>query len=83
MKNFKLPRERTQTFIAFIFILLETSRFVVAATVDARDMCMCKFHANFAYNASALRKKGIIGTNDPNILILFTVYDVNQNVENL
>lgn len=66
-------RENPDLHCSYFYFTQNKPFFVVSATVDARDMCMCKTHTNFAYKAIALRKRGITGTDDPNILIQSTV----------
>ncbi|CAG9781803.1 unnamed protein product [Diatraea saccharalis] len=52
--------------------------YVVSASVDGRNTCLCKIHTNFAYKANVLKKKGITGTDNLNILIESTVCNVKS-----
>lgn len=52
--------------------------YVVPPSVDSRETCMCKLHANIAFMRVILYKNKVIKTNDMNQIILQTVCDINS-----
>ena len=57
-----------------LIFILGISFFIFSASVEARDVCLCKTHKNFTFEAKALKKWGIMGTDDLNIIIESTIY---------
>lgn len=52
--------------------------YVVPPSIDSRETCMCKLHANIAYMAVTLHKNKVIKSNDMNHIILQTVCDIHS-----
>lgn len=79
MKNLHttFKKENPELHCSYFYFTRNKPFYVVNPTVDARDMCQCKAHTNFLYKAKALKKKGITKTDNKDVLIEFTVCDVN------
>lgn len=52
--------------------------YVVKPTVSGREMCLCKTHTNPTYKASALKKNGIINTDNMSELITVIVSNTKE-----
>ncbi|XP_048001800.1 uncharacterized protein LOC125238480 [Leguminivora glycinivorella] len=61
-KQFK--KENPETKCSYFYFTKNRPFFVVKPSADARETCLCKTHINFAYKTQALKKQGIIQTDN-------------------
>lgn len=70
-RDFK--EENPGTTCSYYYFTKNRPFYVKSASVDARETCLCKTHANITYKAQALKKQGVLKTNDLNEIIRGTV----------
>lgn len=70
-KDFK--SENVGILCSYFYFTKNRPFYIVKPSVDARETCLCKIHANFAHKARALKKHGIIKTDNLNEIIQATV----------
>lgn len=75
-KAFKL--ENSGTKCSYFYFTKHRPFYILRPTVDGRDMCLCKTHANSAAKIKAFKQKGVISAVDTSALILETVCDSNK-----
>ncbi|XP_063529023.1 uncharacterized protein LOC134740476 [Cydia strobilella] len=75
-KAFKLENPGTKC--SYFYFTKHRPFYVLRPTVDGRDMCLCKTHANAAAKIKALKQKRVINAVDTSTLILETVCDSNK-----
>ncbi|CAH2101692.1 unnamed protein product [Euphydryas editha] len=70
-RDFK--EENPGTTCSYYYFTKNRPFYVKSASVDARETCLCKTHANITYKAQALKKQGVLKVNDLNVIIKSTV----------
>lgn len=75
-KTFK--QENPEVKCSYYYFTKMKPFYVVKPTVSGREMCLCKTHINPTYKASALKKNGIINTDNMSELITVIVCNTKE-----
>ncbi|XP_073947824.1 uncharacterized protein [Choristoneura fumiferana] len=70
-KSFK--SENSTINCSYFYFTKNRPFFVVRQSIDARETCLCKIHANIYYKAQALKRQGIIKTDNLSEIVKATV----------
>lgn len=72
--------QEEQVHCSYVYFSRHRPFFVLLPRVDERDTCVCKKHANMKYKALALKKSGVLHTDDLSQIITSIVCDVESKV---